>query len=103
VKSRRYEEVKAYNKAATGPLPKKWYALSRTGSTKNDTRYKLELIRNKADIAEDYPALHIPTIEELEALEIYTSEEVDAERPSMKELREVAADVLGGGYDDDDD
>lgn len=103
VKSRRYEELKAYNKAATGPLPRKWYDFSRTGSTMNDTRYKLELIRNKADIAEDYPDLYIPTPDDLEALELYTAEEVDAERPSMKELREVAADVLGGGYADDDD
>lgn len=100
-KSRRYEEVKLYNKPPTGPLTKKWYSYSRTGTKMQDTRYKFDLIRRSSDIEEDFPDLRVPTSEEMEALELYTAEEVDAERPTMKDLREVAADVLGGGYDDD--
>lgn len=99
---KRYDEVRAYGTAANSkPLSRKWYSYSRKGSSFKDTRYTLNLIRNRADIEEDFPDLHIPASEELEGLEVYDESTIDAERPSMKELREVAADLLGGGYDDD--
>jgi hypothetical protein len=97
----RSDELEAFNKAATGPLPRKWYAYIANNESGMQRRYKLELIRRTDDIAEDYPKLYIPTTAELESLTLYTDKDVDGERPSMKELREVAAGILGGGYNDD--
>ncbi len=53
-------------------------------------------MRREGDLAEEYPDLYVPTAEELAEVELYTNETVDAQKKSVSELEEVAAEMADG-------
>lgn len=87
----------------TAPLSKLFYTFSRTGSKKDDTVYTLERIRRASDIAEEFPDLHVPSADELEAVKRYTKEDALAGAMPKHKLEEVAAELDGPSLGDDDD
>ncbi len=97
-----FEEFKAWHLGErSGPLTKRFYA--RTRPKAQGGRFKNEIIKRASDINEDYDdSLHVPTDDELADLGRYTTEDVQREFPTMKELEAIAAEVTGNGDDDDD-
>jgi hypothetical protein len=88
-----------------GPLSKKFYTLSRTGSKMNDTVYSLAVVKRIEDIEEDFPNLYVPTEDEIEAMQEdrYTAEKVLESASPKHELTKIAAELSGEDEPDDDD
>lgn len=91
-----YTKIKAFATAErTKPLTKRWYLLTREGSTKNNTRYDLKDYRRAEDIAEDFPDLYVPTADEIADIEVYTDEDFEKEVATFEDMEEVAIEIAG--------
>lgn len=91
-----YSKIKTFAEAArTKPLTKRWYLLSREGSTMTNTRYSLEDYRRAEDISEDFPDLYVPDDDEIAALDMYTDEDFEKETASFEEMEKAALEIAG--------
>lgn len=97
------KQIETANKAKTGPLTRRYYSLTRSGSTKDNTSYTLAVIRRVDDIEDDFPGVYVPGDDELAAVKGYTKEDILKQRSSLKEMREVAAGIAKEFDSDEDD
>lgn len=91
-----YNKIKAFaSSPRTKPLPRRYYLLTREGSTRTNTRYELTDYRRDEDITEDYADYYIPAQEEIEAIEKYTQEDFEAEIVEYDELLRIVQEITG--------
>lgn len=103
-----YRQIEKKAKAAqTSPLSKRWYALSRSGSGKDDTTYNLNALstaRLTDIIEEEGYGVVVPSEREIAKLVGYTVEDVNKQKASVKEMKELAAEISkDDDFDSDDD
>ena len=91
-----YNKIKAFGTSSrTKPLPRRYYLLTREGSTRTNTRYELTDYRRDEDIIDDYPGYYIPSQEEIDAIERFTQADFEGEIVSYDELLRVAQEITG--------
>jgi hypothetical protein len=91
-----YNKIKAFaSSPRTKPLPRRYYLLTREGSTRTNTRYELTDYRRDEDITDDYPDYYIPGQEEIDAVEKFTQEDFEREVVDYDELLAVAQEISG--------
>ncbi len=96
------KRIQSHADSKHGPLSRKYYFYRRTG-TKFDTEYTFEVARTVNDVKEDYPGVYIPTEEELAELVLFTTEQANKEFAPLSEMRKVAAEIVSGEDEDDDE
>jgi hypothetical protein len=91
-----YNKIKGFAQSPrTKPLPRRYYLLSREGSTRTNTRYELTDYRRDEDVIDDYPDYYLPSQDEIDAIELYTNEDFEKEVVSFDELEEIAREITG--------
>lgn len=91
-----YNKIKAFaTSPRTKPLPRRYYLLTREGSTRTNTRYELTDYRRDEDITDDYPDYYIPSQEEIDAIEKFSQEDFEREVVDYDELLAVAREITG--------
>jgi len=96
------KRIQSHAESKHGPLSRKFYFYRRTG-TKFETDYTFEVARTINDVKEDYPDIYIPTEEELAELVLFTTEQANKEFAPLAEMRKIAAEIISGEDDDDDE
>jgi hypothetical protein len=91
-----YNKIKAFAQSPrTKPLPRRYYLLTREGSTKTNTRYELTDYRRDEDVNDDYPDYYMPSEDEIAAIEKFTQEDFEREVVEYDELLAVAREITG--------
>jgi len=91
-----YNKIKAFaSSPRTKPLPRRYYLLTREGSTRTNTRYELTDYRRDEDIVDDYPGYYIPGQDEIDAVTKFTQEDFEREVVDYDELLAVAQEITG--------
>jgi hypothetical protein len=75
------------------PLPRHFFVASRSGSQWHEIQYDIEKITS-TEISEAYPDLYVPSADEIAAITPYTLDDIEKEYSSIKEMTEVAAEVV---------
>lgn len=99
---RNKKKIQGHHESKHGPLSRKFYFYRRTG-TKFDTEYAFEPARTVKDVQEDYPDLYIPTEEELDELQRFTTEQANKEFAPIAEMRKIAHEIVSGEEEDEDE
>ena len=91
-----YNKIKGFaGSARTKPLPRRYYLLSREGSTRTNTKYELTDHRRDEDVLDDYSDYKLPAQSEIDAVELFTQEDFEREVVEYDELEEIAREITG--------